>query len=246
MSVIKHVQTTGLPLAGRLPALPGKARGAGVAGCDASLPGMRALLLFLLITALPAADLSFEQETLSITPKAGEDRAIVRFPFRNAGTQALTITKLDASCGCTTVDLEKRTYQPGEQGELAVIFDLNGLAGLQEKSIQVYHDRGAMILLHLKALLVEAPTIAPAFLTWKVGAPATEQVAIITMPKGVIERAVEVAASSPAISAKLYARDDDTYALAVIPTSTAEATNVMFTVKTDLGRTLRMFASVAP
>lgn len=207
---------------------------------------MRVALLLLLVTASFAADLVFDQETIPLTPKPGSEREIVTFPFRNAGTQALTITQIDTSCGCTSIDLEKRTYQPGEKGELTVIFDLNGLSGLQEKTIQVYHDRGAMIMLRLKAMLAEAPTIAPAFLTWKVGAPATEQVAVITMPKGVIERAVEVTSSSPAIGGKLYARDDDTYALAVIPTSTAEATNVMLTVKTDLGRTLRVFASVAP
>jgi hypothetical protein len=207
---------------------------------------MRALLLLLVLAALPGADLVFDQETITITPKTGDERAIVTFPFRNAGTQVLTITQIDASCGCTNVDLDKRIYQPGEKGELPVIFDLNGLSGLQEKSVQVSYDRGAMILLHVKALMAEAPAIAPTFLTWKVGAPATEQVAVITMPKGVIEHAVEVISSSPAISGKLYSRDDDTYALAVIPTSTTEATNVMLTVKTDLGRTLRVFASVAP
>jgi len=207
---------------------------------------MRVILLLLLIATSFAADLVFERETISLTPKAGADRDIVVFPFRNAGTQALTITQLDATCGCTTVDLEKRTYPPGEKGELTVIFDLNGLSGLQEKSIQVYYDRGPMILLQLKALLAEAPSVAPTFLTWKVGAEATEKIAIITMPTGVIERALEVTSSSPDITGKLYARDDDTYALAVTPTSTTNATNVMLTVKTDLGRTLRVFASVAP
>ena len=207
---------------------------------------MRVLLLFLLVAAASAADLAFTQTTLSLTPKPGSDREIVTFPFHNAGTQALTITQLDATCGCTTVDLEKRTYQPGEKGELTVIFDLNGLAGLQEKTVQVSYDRGAMIILHLNAHLAEAPTIAPAFLTWKVGATATEQSAVITMPKGVNERAVEVTSSSPAVTGKLHARDDGTYTLAVTPTSTTEATNVMLTVKTDLGRTLRVFASVAP
>ena len=206
---------------------------------------MRALLLLLLLAVLPGADLVFEQETITITPKAGDDRAIVTFPFRNAGIQTLTITQIDASCGCTNVDLDKRIYQPGEKGELPVIFDLNGLSGLQEKSIQVYYDRGAMILLHVKALLAEAPTIAPTFLTWKVGAPATEQVAVVTLPTGVVERVTEVTTSSPEVTATLYPRDQD-YAITVKPASTATATNVMITVKTDLGRSMRVFASVAP
>lgn len=206
---------------------------------------MRLILLLLLMGATNAADLVFERVTIQLTPKPGSEREIIAFPFRNAGTQALTIDRLDATCGCTTVDLEKRTYQPGEQGEASVIFDLNGLSGVQEKTIQVYHDRGPMVLLTIKALLAEAPTVAPAFLTWKVGAAPDEQVAVVTMPTGVGERVTGVTTSSPAVTATLYPRDSD-YAIAVKPVSTAAATNVMITVRTDLGRTLRIFASVAP
>jgi hypothetical protein len=206
---------------------------------------MRALLILLLVGALDAADLVFERETISLTPKPGSEREIVSFPFRNAGTRPLTIDRLDASCGCTTVDLEKRTYQPGEAGELSVIFDLNGLSGRQDKTIQVYHDRGPMVLLTISALLAEAPTIAPSFLTWKIGAATDEQVAVVTLPDGVQERVTEVTTSSKDVTATLYPRDRD-YAIAVKPVSTAAATNVMITVRTDLGRTLRVFASVAP
>jgi hypothetical protein len=144
------------------------------------------------------------------------------------------------------MELEKRTYQPDEKGELSVIFDLNGLAGPQEKTIQVSYDRGAMIQLHVKALLPEAPTVAPAFLAWKVGAEAKEQRVVVTIPKGVVEKVTEVTSSSPAITGKILPREGDTFPIAVTPTSTAGATNVMLTVKTDLGRTLRIFASVAP
>lgn len=206
---------------------------------------MRVLLLFLLVAAASAADLAFTQTTVSLTPKPGSEREIVTFPFSNTGTQAFTITQIDTTCGCTAVDLEKRTYQPGEKGELTVIFDLNGLAGKQEKTIQVYYDRGAMIMLHLNALLAEAPTVAPTFLTWKVGAAPDEQVAVVTMPDGVSERVTEVTTSSPDVTATLYPRDLD-YAIAVKPASTEKATNVMITIRTDLGRTVRVFASVAP
>lgn len=206
---------------------------------------MRALLLFLLAAASTAADLVFERETVPLNPKPGSERELVSFPFRNAGTKPLTIERLDAACGCTTVDLEKRTYQPGESGELTVVFDLNGLAGRQDKTIQVYHDRGPMVLLTIRALLAEAPTVAPAFLTWKLGAAADEQVAVVSLPEGVQERVTEVTTSSTDVTATLYPRDRD-YAIAVKPVSTAAATNVMITVRTDLGRTLRVFASVAP
>lgn len=207
---------------------------------------MRVALLFLLVTASFAADLAFDHETISVTPKAGEDSVVARYAFTNAGTVALTVTSLDASCGCTTVDLEKRVYQPGEKGEIAVILDLDGLSGAQDKTVQVSHDRGAMILLHLKVQLPEAPTVSPTFLSWKVGYAATPQVAVITMADGVVERAVAVTTTSPDVVGTLAARADGTWTLTVTPASTAASTNVMLKVTTDLGHTLRVFASVSP
>lgn len=209
---------------------------------------MRPLLVFLVLflaTSTSAADLTFERETVSLTPKAGAEREIISFPFRNAGTQPLTIERVEVSCGCTTADLEKRTYAPGEKGDLTIIFDLNGLAGKQDKTVQVYHDRGPMIMLTINALLAEAPTVAPTFLTWKVGAAAEEQVAVVTLPTGIGEEITEVTTSSKDVTTTLYPRDHD-YAIGVKPVSTASATNVMITIRTNLGRAVRVFASVAP
>ena len=208
---------------------------------------MRAvLLLLLLITSLPAADLAFVQPTFTVTPAAGAETVTAQFAFSNAGTTPLTITQLEASCGCTTVDLEKRLYQPGEKGEVSVILDLSGLSGPQDKTVQVQYDRGPMILLHLKVLLPEAPSVEPTFLTWKVGAPPSGQIAVITMPTGVAERPLEVTSTSPDITGILAPRPDGSWSLTVTPAATAASTNVMFKITTDLGRTLRVFASVSP
>ena len=56
-------------------------------------------------------------------------------------------------------------------------------------------------------VLSALPQITPTFLTWKVGAPATEQASIMTMPAGVDEQAVEVTASSPEVTTQLVKRD---------------------------------------
>lgn len=207
---------------------------------------MRVLLLLMILSTVFAADLAFEHETISVTPKTGEDTVSARYAFTNTGTAPLTITALEASCGCTAVELEKRVYQPGEKGEITAVLDLDGLSGAQDKTVQVSHDHGAMILLHLKVSLPEAPTITPTFLTWKVGDAATAQVAVITMADGVAERAVEVTTTSPDVTGTLAARADGTWTLTVTPASTAASTNVMLKVTTNLGHTLRVFASVAP
>ena len=101
-----------------------------------------------------------------------------------------------------------------------------------------------MILLRLRAQLAEAPTVSPTFLYWTVGGPNNEQVATFTFPTGVNESPIEVVASSTAITGKLYHHDDGTWVIAVNPAATTEATNVMFTIRTDLGRTMRVFGSV--
>lgn len=62
------------------------------------------------------------------------------FPFTNVGMQSVTINRMHSYCGCTTPELEKKTYAPGEKGEIKVVFDPSRRHGLQIKKIQVYTD----------------------------------------------------------------------------------------------------------
>ena len=224
-----------------------KSRRAGVAACADSLPAMRILLLLLLTVGVTfAADLTFDQETVTLTPKAGAQSATASYTFTNTSSTSLTITGLQPSCGCATIALDKRSYDPGEKGEIIALIDLNGLGGTQHKSIQVSHDHGPLIVLNLTLTLCALPQINPTFLTWKVGAPATEQISIMTMPAGVDERAGEVTATSPEVTAQLVKRDDGTWTLKVTPNSTADATNAILKITTNFGRVVRVFASVTP
>ena len=193
---------------------------------------------------LSAAQLEFVAETIEVTPTPGAKTLSARFAFHNAGNTTLTISSIETSCGCTTTTLDKKTYAANEHGEIAVEFDTTGLGGLQDKTIQVFYDQGPMILLHLRALLAESPSVNPTFLYWTIGESPKEQVATFTFPTGVNERPIQVVASSPAVTGTLHHHDDGTWVIAVNPASTSEATNVMLTIHTDLGRTMRVFASV--
>ena len=46
------------------------------------------------------------------------------YAFTNASDHAVTISEIKTSCGCTTAELEKRTYKTGESGTIDVIFDI--------------------------------------------------------------------------------------------------------------------------
>ena len=193
-----------------------------------------------------ATDLTFAQETVVLTPKPGEQSATAKYTFTNTSSTSLTITGVQPSCGCTTIALDKRSYDPGEKGEIVALIDLSGLGGTQHKTIEVSHDHGPVIVLNMTLVLCDLPQINPTFLTWKVGDPANEQMAIMTMPAGVDESAVEVSASSPEVTTQLVKRDDGTWVLKVTPNSTAAATNAMLKVTTNFGRVVRVFASVTP
>lgn len=79
------------------------------------LPTLLALLL------APAADpLELPRPFLDAGEILAGPPLARRFPFRNRGSEPLTITDLQASCGCLTPTLARRTYAPGESGELTL------------------------------------------------------------------------------------------------------------------------------
>lgn len=64
----------------------------------------------------------------------------LNYLFRNTGQGPLTITQVKTSCGCTVPELEKKTYMPGESGEMKVTFDPSGKSGAMSRNITVFTD----------------------------------------------------------------------------------------------------------
>ncbi|MEM7228380.1 MAG: DUF1573 domain-containing protein, partial [Planctomycetota bacterium] len=46
------------------------------------------------------------------------EETITTFKFSNVGTDTLVIDQIKPSCGCTTTQLEKMVYEPGESAEI--------------------------------------------------------------------------------------------------------------------------------
>lgn len=61
-----------------------------------------------------------------------------RFQFTNTGGAPLVITNVHSVCGCTVGrDWPKDPIPPGGTGSIEVVFDSNGRAGRQEKTVTV-------------------------------------------------------------------------------------------------------------
>lgn len=59
------------------------------------------------------------------------------YRFRNTGDQPLKLTRVKASCGCTTPSWSKEPIQPGEEGFIEVAFNSRGKKGPQRKTVVV-------------------------------------------------------------------------------------------------------------
>ena len=59
------------------------------------------------------------------------------FKFKNEGAEPLILSKVKASCGCTTPNWTKHPIEPGAEGEVTVTYNPNGRPGSFRKTITV-------------------------------------------------------------------------------------------------------------
>jgi len=62
--------------------------------------------------------------------------------LRNAGTDPLVIKNVTTTCGCTSVEYDKKPIAAGETGALSFVLDTGGMMGLQMKLIDVETSAG--------------------------------------------------------------------------------------------------------
>lgn len=63
-----------------------------------------------------------------------------KFKFTNVGSETLVVTDVRSTCGCTVPELIKKEYEPGESGEITVIFNPENRVNSQRKTINVTTD----------------------------------------------------------------------------------------------------------
>src|SRR6202007_656266 len=99
---------------------------------------MKFILLLFLGSVTPIfAQLKWDQPQQKLSVKPGEKAVTAKYRFTNNSTSPVTIVDVRPSCGCTTATLAKKTYAPGESGEIDATFSFAGHVGHQEKWIYV-------------------------------------------------------------------------------------------------------------
>ncbi len=161
-------------------------------------PMMRRMFIFRLLAlgcaALPAAaeaGIVWENRVVEIdanAAKASPASLTAKFKFRVEGAGPVTLSSTESDCGCTTAQLTKMVYAPGESGEISLIFVPGERTGPQVKSVRVRaSDQAEPHVLTLKAAIPEFARATPQFVYWahdEATAPKTIRFEIFEAPPG--------------------------------------------------------------
>jgi hypothetical protein len=89
-------------------------------------------------------------------------QATTEFTVKNIGKEPLTISNVQASCGCTVPSWTKEPIAPGATGNIKAIYNTQGRPGPFTKSLTVTTNKGNKVVT-IKGLVEKAPdTSVPA------------------------------------------------------------------------------------
>ncbi len=99
----------------------------------------RIALALVLLPALLLAKPAIKFKSLSLDfGEAVSGRTLdITYEFENAGSAPLVIKNIVPACGCTTAELKKKEYAPGEKGTIVAKFNTSGYSGRISKTITV-------------------------------------------------------------------------------------------------------------
>lgn len=93
--------------------------------------------LFIFSEGYTQAVISFNTTNHDFNQVAEGTVATYEFKFKNEGNAPLVISKVQASCGCTTPFWTKEPVKPGEEGVITASYNSKGRPGTFNKSITI-------------------------------------------------------------------------------------------------------------
>lgn len=108
-------------------------------------------------TTLTPKDMDFKEDSHNFGTVAEGPKAEYEFTFRNLGKEPIVLTRVQASCGCTTPSWSKEPIAPGKESVIKASYNTQGRPGPFTKSITVVSNAGTKVLT-IKGTVEKAPT----------------------------------------------------------------------------------------
>lgn len=199
--------------------------------------------------AFARADLAWEKPVQEFHRVPADDYVAAKFVFKNTGGEPITIRRVTTSCGCTSAKLPKKTYAPGESGEIDVKFNFGSRRGPQRKTVKVQSEDKQEWLLDLRVHIHEPLTLSPALVYWRTGDAPNAKAVRLTSANGQKVTVKEVRSSNERVSATVQAvKPGEEYVVTVKPADTSSKMAAELTVMTDFPpdapRSYRIFARI--
>lgn len=216
---------------------------------------LAALVLFMPATLFSA--LTWENTVIKETAEVTDTKTEAEFKFTNTGKGKITIDSIRSSCGCTTAELEKREYAPGEKGTIKVVFTFGARVGQQHKSVSIVAsevDSPSTILLELFVEIPESLSVTPVVQYWVVGDEKTERPVVIKVNPKFPGKPVSATMYNPKgnfVVTQPVRTEDGNYRITVTPKSTevslTESGEISVAVEGEaVPRALVFHASIRP
>jgi hypothetical protein len=190
--------------------------------------------MILATTFAARGELLWESSVQEFERTPGDGSVEAHYGFKNIGSSPVTILRIGSSCGCTVAQTDKKTYLPGESGQITARFSFGNRKGLQRKVIAVGLSDGTEKQLALNVSILEPLTVRPALLLWRVGENAVPKTVQLTPAKGVPLTIRSVSSSNPRVSAQLHPKTGAfDYTVTVTPIDTAEKLSTIVMIETN-------------
>jgi hypothetical protein len=157
-------------------------------------PPRKVVVTFGFLALLPSilfASLAWDSRVIELVTKPGDTTASGTFHFVNSGDATVTIIAVVPGCGCTSVEMTKRVYAPGEAGDIKAVLTIGDRTGLQDKTLQVITDDApaAPVVLNLRVTIPEPLTLSSRVLLWRTSETVSEKSVIVTnvRPQKIVE-----------------------------------------------------------
>ena len=186
--------------------------------------GKICLVLLVFFCERAGAQMQWEQPSQQFRRAPQDEGLDVRYRFRNGGREAVTVVAIKPACGCTSVQLEKKTYRPGESGEIEVRFTFGGREGEQWKTIEVETDPpyGAATVVDLRVTIHDPLKLETSLVFWRCGDGGEAKAVQITATASEPVQIKRVISSNPRIEVKLETvKVGEHYVVTVRPTDTS-------------------------
>ncbi|MEQ8473194.1 MAG: DUF1573 domain-containing protein [Marinoscillum sp.] len=81
--------------------------------------------------------ITFSESTHAFGDIYQGDRVTHTFSYENSGNEALIISDVRTSCGCTATNWSREPLAPGESADITVNFNSRGKMGMQNKIVTI-------------------------------------------------------------------------------------------------------------